>query len=73
MKEQVKRPLRHVDDLLDFLAKGIIAPQKACLVREVLFNRLLNAIVKKLRVRRRVEVPVEISGVIQNADVELWC
>ena len=48
-----------------------MAPQELGLVGQVGFDRLTNAIIEELGLRRGVEVSVQVRGVIQYTDVSI--
>lgn len=65
----LRKPVGHVDDLHDPALSFVLAAQELDLVRKVMFDRPGDAAVKKLRLGRAIEIPVEIGGIVGDLDV----
>jgi hypothetical protein len=69
VEQQIDRGGWHLDKTFNSGHELITANQKCSLFRQVGFNDFLNALEKKLGVRRRVEIFVTIACAVQNAYV----
>lgn len=72
-EQQIDGLVRHVDERVDGGAERILAAQEPRFVRQVLFDSLLDAGIKKFGVRGRVEEAVEISSVGRDPDIAANC
>ena len=63
-EKQVGGAVRHVDDIRDSAAKRVMRFQEARLGREIDVYRPLDALMEEFRVRRGVEVSLEIAPTI---------
>ena len=59
----LSKSVGHVDDLHDAALRFVLASQEVDLVRQVVFDRARDALVKELRLRRAVEVAIKIGSV----------
>src|SRR5277367_5502355 len=69
-EQEIDQALGHIEEGLDLAAEIIVALQEACFGGKILFDRLLDTGIEKFRVWCGVEVAVEVSGVVQDADIE---
>src|SRR5215470_385849 len=65
----VERPVGHIDNRLNESAEAVKVFQESRLFWQVAFDRLPDAGIKKLGVRRRIEEAVEVRGVVEDADI----
>ena len=68
-KQQVDGSIRHIGNLLNARAKTVIAREELRLARQVLFNRLADTGIEELGVGCRIEIAIEIRGIVQDLDI----
>jgi hypothetical protein len=68
-KQLVERTFRHINHVLDAVAKPVKVAKEVSFVRQVLFDGLAHAFIQELRMRCRVEESIEISRVVQYLHV----
>ena len=67
-EQEIRQALRHIDDQVQVVPKCVVPPQKCCFLRQVQFDSPLHASVQELGLRRGIEIPVEIAGIVQYPD-----
>lgn len=67
--QQVERALRHVNHLLYRPDEFVVRFQVRNLLRKVIHDGLLDAMIEELGVRRCVEVALVVQGVIEDLDI----
>ena len=71
-EQEIRQPIWHIDDQVQMVPKRVVPPQKCCFLRQVQFDSPLHATVQELGLRCSIEIPVEISGIVQHPDIAVF-